>query len=155
MKGYKGTDKDMKCRGMQYEVGKVYCVDTPVELCRHGLHFCESLMDVFEFYEADKGNRFFEVEAYGQLVFGSNKVAAEYLKIVRELEPKEVSMAKYGDGYGYGDGDGYAYGGGYYYDYGDGYGYGYGEGNGEGNGRGYGYDYGDDYNIQKILLVKN
>ena len=42
MKVYKGTDKDMKCRGMQYEVGKTYEVDGAVRCGSVGLHSCKA-----------------------------------------------------------------------------------------------------------------
>ena len=38
MIGYKGFDKDMKCRGFQYEVGKEYKEDK-AEICESGFHF--------------------------------------------------------------------------------------------------------------------
>ena len=62
IKGYKGFDKDMKCRGLQYEVGKEIKEDNAV-MCKHGLHFCENPHDVFAYYSAGNGNRFAEVEA--------------------------------------------------------------------------------------------
>lgn len=33
VKGYKGMNKDMTCRGMQFEIGKTYSVDGDIELC--------------------------------------------------------------------------------------------------------------------------
>ena len=62
IKGYKGFDKDMKCRGLQYEVGKEIKEDNAV-MCKQGLHFCENPHDVFAYYSAGNGNRFAEVEA--------------------------------------------------------------------------------------------
>ncbi len=50
MKGYKGFDKDMKCRGMQFEVGKTYEVPQAV-LCEKGLHFCEHPLDCLLYYK--------------------------------------------------------------------------------------------------------
>ena len=41
MKVYKATDKDMKCRGFQYEIGKTAEVDGDAKLCERGLHACE------------------------------------------------------------------------------------------------------------------
>lgn len=38
MKGYKGFDKDWKCRDKQYEVGKTY-EEAEARLCNKGLHF--------------------------------------------------------------------------------------------------------------------
>lgn len=41
MKGYKGFDKDFKCRGMQYEENKIFEVDEAI-ICEKGLHFSEN-----------------------------------------------------------------------------------------------------------------
>ena len=147
MKGYKGTDENMKCRGMQYEVGKAYHADGTIELCQNGLHFCRNLCDVFDFYNPNDGSRYFEVVASGAIQIGADKCAASDLTIVRELSKVEVNRCVYGYGDGDGNGDGYGYGNGCVYGYGNGYGDGNGNGNGNGDGNGYG-----DGDIQKILL---
>jgi hypothetical protein len=38
MKGYKGFDKDLKCKGFQYEVGKTYECKGKIEFCSNGRH---------------------------------------------------------------------------------------------------------------------
>ena len=63
MKGYKGFDKDLKCRDLQYEVGKETAVDGDIELCKRGIHFCENPHDIFSYYAPGKNNRFAVVEA--------------------------------------------------------------------------------------------
>ena len=68
IKGYKGFDKDLKCRGFQYEVGKEYSTDKAVA-CNTGFHYCENPMDVLGFYapcdDTGNPNRFCEVEGSG------------------------------------------------------------------------------------------
>ena len=60
MKCYKGFDKDLKCRGFQYEIGKEYEENT-ADICRKGFHACENPMDVFGYYNpAD--SRYCEVD---------------------------------------------------------------------------------------------
>ena len=61
MIGYKGFDKDFKCRDMQYEVGKTY-IEKEAKLCEKGLHFCENPLDVFAYYAPADG-KFAEIEA--------------------------------------------------------------------------------------------
>ena len=63
MKGYKGFDKDLKCRDLQYEVGKEAAVDGDIELCKKGIHFCENPHDIFSYYAPGGNNRFAVVEA--------------------------------------------------------------------------------------------
>lgn len=168
--GYKGTDQNMKCRGMQYKVGKAYHADGTIELCRNGLHFCRNLCDVFGFYNRDGGSRYFEVVASGAIQIGANKCAASDLTITRELSRVEVNRCAYGNGYGYSDGNGDSNGNGYGNGNGDRYGYSYSCGGYSYGGYSYGHDgccgYGDSYsngdgngngygcsnNIQKILL---
>ena len=62
MKVYKATDKDMKCRGFQYELGKTAEVDGDIELCEKGLHACEMPLDVLGYYAPGDGSRYFEAE---------------------------------------------------------------------------------------------
>ena len=62
MKGYKGFDKDLKCRDFQYEIGKEFETDEAV-LCEKGFHFCENPHDVLAYYGAGNNNRFCLVEA--------------------------------------------------------------------------------------------
>ena len=62
MKVYKATDKDMKCRGFQYELGKTEEVDGDVKLCERGLHACEMPFDVLGYYAPGDGSRYFEAE---------------------------------------------------------------------------------------------
>ena len=62
MKVYKATDKDMKCRGLQYELGKTAEVDGDIKLCKNGLHACEMPLDVLGYYAPGDGPRYFEAE---------------------------------------------------------------------------------------------
>ena len=60
---YKGTDKDMKCHGFQFELGKEY-VEEEAELCVKGFHGCEYPLDVFRYY-APADSRFFVADLDG------------------------------------------------------------------------------------------
>lgn len=63
---YKATDKNMQCRGKQYEVGKTYHEDK-ADCCRAGMHACENPLDVLHYYPLRGGPRFFEVECGGNV----------------------------------------------------------------------------------------
>ena len=62
IKGFKGFDKDLKCRDKQYAIGETF-TEEKTKLCDYGLHFCENPHDIFKYYEAGSNNRFCEVEA--------------------------------------------------------------------------------------------
>ena len=62
MKVYKATDKDMKCRWFQYEIGKTAEVDGDAKLCERGLHACEMPLDVLGYYAPGDGSRYFAAE---------------------------------------------------------------------------------------------
>ena len=63
MKVYKATDKDMKCRGLQYEIGKTVEAAGDLKLCNNGLHACEAPLELFDYYSPADGSRYFEAEA--------------------------------------------------------------------------------------------
>ena len=63
MKAYKGFDKNMRCRGFQYENGKTYETEK-ASLCNTGFHACEDPLNVFRYYPP-ANSRYCEVELDG------------------------------------------------------------------------------------------
>ena len=63
---YKAMDKNMQCRGKQYEVGKTYYEDK-ADCCHAGMHACENPLDVLRYYPLRDSPRFFEVECGGNV----------------------------------------------------------------------------------------
>ena len=82
---YKGFDKDLKCRGYQYEEGKEYIHEGEVKACKGGFHACENPFDVFDFYAPNKFHRFCEVEGSGKEDKQDKKSSFEKIKIVAEI----------------------------------------------------------------------
>ena len=50
MKAYKAFNKDMTCRGFQFEEGKEYQEDK-AELCKSGFHACLNPLDCWNYYD--------------------------------------------------------------------------------------------------------
>lgn len=82
---YKGTDKDMKCRGFQFDLGKEY-VEEEAKLCDKGFHGCEYPLDVFAHY-APADSRFFVADLDGVTdeEKGDSKRAGTKIKLRAEI----------------------------------------------------------------------
>lgn len=107
VEGYKGTDKNMCCRGFQFELNKMYGAEqgSDVKTCESGFHFCLKLNGVFGYYPVNNGNRFFKVRAlvrekdylectttkycYG-LFTGPDKLTSMSIEFISELTPDEI-----------------------------------------------------------------
>ena len=92
MIGYKGFDKDLKCRDFQFQVGKEYEHDGKVKLCESGFHFCENPQGVFGHYSPWNGSRFAIVEAdeVSDERESDSKRVAKKLKIKSEISVFEM-----------------------------------------------------------------
>jgi hypothetical protein len=96
MVGYKGFNKNMKCRGFQYEVGTTYETDS-VEICSKGFHFCENPLDVLDYYsilDSDAKNQTFaEILAEKDITPKDKKRACSKITIGAELDIKGLIKA--------------------------------------------------------------
>ena len=86
IRGYKGFDKDLKCRDFQYEIGKDYEQEGEVKCCERGFHFCENPFDVFGYY-SPSDSRYCEVEGDGNAdkANDDSKVATSHIHISAEI----------------------------------------------------------------------
>ena len=93
MKACKGFDKDMKCRGFQYESGKEYEWGE-AKLCHSGSHACENPLDTFRYYRPGE-SRYCEVELEdnGERSGGDTKICGKHIKIGAEIGLKGVINA--------------------------------------------------------------
>ena len=85
MKMYKGFDKDLKCRGYQYQIGRTEKEES-AELCERGFHACEFPMNVFGYYPpAD--SRFCEVDMNGvtEEIGDDSKRCGTEIKVLAEI----------------------------------------------------------------------
>jgi len=88
--GYKAMSKDMKCRDFQFELGKIYKIDGGLKLCSNGFHFCKQGVDVLVYYSNYLNQRYFEVEAYGEILTDGNKSVCSQIKIIKEVSMQEI-----------------------------------------------------------------
>ena len=91
IKSYKGFDKDMQCRGFQYEVGKEYNMDGGIKYCNRGFHACKFPLEVWDYYDM-LNSRFAEVEQSGEIdeEEKSTKVCSSHIKIKAELKLADI-----------------------------------------------------------------
>lgn len=85
IKSYKGFNKDMTCRGFQYEEGKEY-EESNALVCENRFHACEYPLDCLSYYSPSK-SVYHEVEQSGKLSkeSGDTKVASTKIKIGAKL----------------------------------------------------------------------
>jgi PPE-repeat protein len=89
VKGWKIFDKDLKCRGYQFKIGKTFKQDGLPVLCTNGFHFHENPKDLFEYYALISENRVCEVEATN-VITGEDKSVCSKIKIIKELTWVEI-----------------------------------------------------------------
>ena len=93
MKAYKGFDKNMRCRGFQFEEGKTY-EEERAELCKAGFHACENPIDVFRYYAPGKSVfREVELEDVSEMCEEDSKVCVKKIKIGAEISLRDMIRA--------------------------------------------------------------
>ena len=95
----KGFDEDLKCRGVQFEVGKEYKIKNSKAptLCTDSVfHYCETLQQVHAHYSASplENNRFCEIIPLSKEVFDGSKRGAKKIKIIREILGEELAILR-------------------------------------------------------------
>ena len=78
-----GNTKQYACPGKFEEEGEL-------NICGHGMHFCQIAADCFNYYSFDSSNKVAEVIAYGDVRTDGNKSCTDKLEIVREITWDEV-----------------------------------------------------------------
>lgn len=84
MKAYKGFDKDLKCRGFQYEIGKEY-IEDKADICSSGFHACEYPLDVLGYYPPSD-SRYCEVDLdANEQRHDDSKRVGKHIKVSAEI----------------------------------------------------------------------
>ena len=90
VKGYKVFDPDWTCSGKQYTCPGKFEEKGELEVCGHGMHFCQTAADCFNYCRFDSKNKVAEVIAYGEVKTDGDKSCTDKLEIVREIQWDEV-----------------------------------------------------------------
>ena len=88
--GYKVFNPDWTCNGKQYTCPGKFEEEGKLEICGHGMHFCQIAADCFNYYYFDSRNKVAEVIAYGEVLTKGDKSCTNKLEIVREIPWSEV-----------------------------------------------------------------
>lgn len=93
---YKGFNKGMTCRDMQYEEGKTYMAEGVIKVCENGLHACENPLDVLHYYSIAEDSKYHIVECDGDMSnekIGDSKFACREITVGKELSYSELIKA--------------------------------------------------------------
>jgi hypothetical protein len=82
--GYKFVTSELKSKegDCTWKVGEWQKCAGTLEICQNGLHACESPLDSLNYVY---GNRWFQVEARGEILRSTDKFAAREMRLIREL----------------------------------------------------------------------
>ena len=100
-KYYKAFDKDLRCLGMQYEIGKEYAFGGKPILCLQGFHFCKSIADCYIFYDKSEDTRICEVLPLGDIDTNGTKYCTNKIKILAEIEDPRLKTNVFVSSTGY------------------------------------------------------
>ncbi|EML0725013.1 pentapeptide repeat-containing protein [Clostridioides difficile] len=104
IEGYKVFNPDWTCRNFKYEVGKTYEHDGDIEVCEAGFHFCQKVIDCFNYYYFDNKNKVAKIEAIGLIKTDGDKSVTNKITIVKEIKWEEllniVNIGNNNTGYG-------------------------------------------------------
>jgi hypothetical protein len=103
MKGYKVFDENWKCKGTDYEyqysLGGRFKHEGEIKLCGSGFHFCEKLIDCFNYKKFNPKNKVAEIIAHGKVIRGDDKSVTDDIEIIREISWEEcLKMVNLGSG---------------------------------------------------------
>ena len=94
VKGYKVFRPDWTCspdgNTKQYTCPGKFEEEGELDVCGHGMHFCRTAADCFNYYDFDSNNKVAEVIAYGEVLTEGDKSCTDKLEIVREIPWDEV-----------------------------------------------------------------
>ena len=95
VKGYKVFRPDWTCdptwhNPKQYTCPGKFEEEGELDVCGHGMHFCQVAADCFNYYSFNSENKVAEVIAYGEVRTDGDKSCTDKLEIVREIPWDEV-----------------------------------------------------------------
>lgn len=88
-KGFKGFNKDLKCRNFQFSENAEFSQDGDPVPCKSGFHYCENPLDVFKYYPPNGDNVYATVEARGVVVQEDHKSVTNKIYV-----GKRISLSK-------------------------------------------------------------
>ena len=93
--GFKVFRPDWTCDPTGYNPKQYTCPgkfeeEGELDVCGHGMHFCQTAADCFNYYSFNSENKVAEVIAYGEVRTEGDKSCTDRLEIVREIPWDEV-----------------------------------------------------------------
>ena len=93
--GFKVFRPDWTCDPTGYNPKQYTCPgkfeeEGELDVCGHGMHFCQTAADCFNYYSFNSENKVAEVIAYGEVRTEGDKSCTDKLEIVREIPWDEV-----------------------------------------------------------------
>ena len=93
--GFKVFRPDWTCDPTGYNPKQYTCPgkfeeEGELDVCGHGMHFCQTAADCFNYYSFNSENKVAEVIAYGDVRTDGDKSCTDKLEIVREIPWDEV-----------------------------------------------------------------